>query len=430
MPTTPPPPTGAVAETDAVRRSQQPTAKRHPDGWPVRLDDALASSLYAAMCGGADVIESQGLPVFGMLQEHQRDEYRAAADVARAFIAAERGAASLLAPAPESVANGDDVEVGARACHAAYVAERQSGKLHTPEDCPCRDGHDYSAIVTGAAACARCDAPKEHTYRSATGCIACRSAMRPWDALTEAARETFRQQARPVVEALRGRAPSPPVVAPESVRRDAEAVNDDAGLVLSVLARTRNASRDRQWAAQIDHAIEAQQRLYARLVAHLGTRDTGNGEATPPDAWCDTCDREPGSAAIRHDGTHAACGMPVRYPAEEAATVPAPDLADLRAQLAAANERAERAEQQRDEAQALGAQMLDAANRMRLDRDAALSALALAHETVDKLTDKLATERAAHEATRGGCGGGGEAAGEAGGRVQADRRATGMDALV
>jgi hypothetical protein len=75
---------------------------------------------------------------------------------------------------------------------------------------------------------------------------------------------------------------------------------------------------------------------------------------------------------------------------------------DLRAQLAAAHERAERAEQQRDEAQALGAQMLDAANRMRLDRDAALSALALAHETVDKLTDKLATERAAHEATRAG----------------------------
>jgi hypothetical protein len=202
--------------------------------------------------------------------------------------------------------------------------------------------------------------------------------------------ETFRQQARPVVEAL-----SAPVA--EAVRRDVEAA-------LRRIADASDCSHcTDEKPCDSTRCTESIARLaLARLVAHLGTRDTGNGEATPPDAWCDTCDREPGSAAIRHDGTHAACGMPVRYPAEEAATVPAPDLADLRAQLAAAHERAERAEQQRDEAQALGAQMLDAANRMRLDRDAALSALALAHETVDKLTDKLATERAAHEATRAG----------------------------
>lgn len=97
----------------------------------------------------------------------------------------------------------DRVEAGARAAHAAYRAEMAgpSGKLHTPEDCPCRDGHDFNDGEERWH-CVRCGEHFRETPRIETRCHACRPAMREWDALTEATRERFRESARPIVAAL------------------------------------------------------------------------------------------------------------------------------------------------------------------------------------------------------------------------------------
>lgn len=68
------------------RRSQiiPDETKRYADGWPVRADDRLAEAIFAAF----EAEEISGVK-FGELAEHQRDDYRRAAEVAREFLATE-----------------------------------------------------------------------------------------------------------------------------------------------------------------------------------------------------------------------------------------------------------------------------------------------------------------------------------------------------
>lgn len=89
------------------------------------------------------------------------------------------------------------LETAARACHAAYRAERTGGKLHAPETCPCHAEHEYDS----SGVCRRCHASIDDREGGGV-CRACRPLLRPWDDLTEAARETFRNRARPAVEAV------------------------------------------------------------------------------------------------------------------------------------------------------------------------------------------------------------------------------------
>lgn len=62
--------------------------QRYPDGWPVREGDDLAAALYAALCGGEDAMRVSGFSTFEQIAEHQRDDYRRAAAVARALLVA------------------------------------------------------------------------------------------------------------------------------------------------------------------------------------------------------------------------------------------------------------------------------------------------------------------------------------------------------
>jgi predicted nucleic acid-binding Zn-ribbon protein len=67
---------------------------------------------------------------------------------------------------------------------------------------------------------------------------------------------------------------SPPV-AREDVVREAQ-IDEDCGLILSLLSRARNASRDPANARQIDEAIEGYRRIRAALVgAGTGTHTDG-----------------------------------------------------------------------------------------------------------------------------------------------------------
>ena len=86
----------------------------------------------------------------------------------------------------------DLLESAARACHDAYRAERAGGKLHAPEECPCREGH---VVSPRGWICHRCGIDAERH----PDCLACRPLLRLFDSLTEAQRETFRSQARPVL---------------------------------------------------------------------------------------------------------------------------------------------------------------------------------------------------------------------------------------
>lgn len=89
------------------------------------------------------------------------------------------------------------LEAAAIVSHAAYRFERADRKLHVPEECPCRSGHDFNA----GPYCAQCGATGAEA-ETLQPCHSCRPALRPWDDLTEAARESFRDQALPAVEAV------------------------------------------------------------------------------------------------------------------------------------------------------------------------------------------------------------------------------------
>lgn len=56
--------------------------KRYPDGFPVRVDDGLAAALYAS-------ISEEPARDFSTIPEWLRDDFRAAAETAREYIAHE-----------------------------------------------------------------------------------------------------------------------------------------------------------------------------------------------------------------------------------------------------------------------------------------------------------------------------------------------------
>lgn len=103
------------------------------------------------------------------------------------------------------------LEACAVACHAAFRADRGS-KLHPPEECPCRESSRSprpNAVTPDEIGCAypclRCRNEAVWIDGEYHGCHACRPALRAWPDLTEAARQTFRAQARPAYEVMRGR---------------------------------------------------------------------------------------------------------------------------------------------------------------------------------------------------------------------------------
>jgi hypothetical protein len=195
--TIPPPPTGAVAETVIDER------------------DAADVALVRARVVAA---------VDGYIAEWEADRFLPRT---RANALAElRRLRALFAPAPESVANGDDVERPWRT-------------------------ESYRCPVCGYVTSPNVD-PSKHP-------MTCMHTSGP--AL--------------MVNVTRGQ--SSPVVAPESVRRDVEEVR--AGLV-APRGHDRGAKCP-AWCGTDEHDERVKEALAAlsRLVAHLGTRDTGNGES-------------------------------------------------------------------------------------------------------------------------------------------------------
>lgn len=70
---------------------------RYADGWPVGEDDSLAEALRVAVTGGEEVMRLLVAPPFGDLPEHERDDWRAGAKVARALAAGAEAACRKLA---------------------------------------------------------------------------------------------------------------------------------------------------------------------------------------------------------------------------------------------------------------------------------------------------------------------------------------------